>query len=438
MSPRCLYRLSACFIAVVPAVLHAQSVAGEKPVTPSATTISGARRYSLGGQFRIRAESYDNGGFNPANDDQYVLTRVLLHARVQPASALGLFVEGMDARGQWKNAAPQGAPFRDHADLRQLYLDLGKDSSRLLRAGRLELAFGDGRLVGSLPWANTARTFDGARGTVAGRSYRVDLFAASVVKVDQEKFDRNVPGNNFYGVYTVLTRLAPRLALEPFVFWRRQSGLVTEAGAPGTMNYGTYGVRASGKLRRYFDYDTQLALQRGSLGDESIAAWAGHAQAGYTAPMMLSPRIFAEYNEASGDENPTDNRKGTFDQLYPTAHDKYGLTDLVGWQNMRHVRAGLDVKPAKTFSTTVRYSKYWLADVHDALYSGGGAALARSPTGVAGRYVGDELDVIASAKLLAGLGFSGGIGYFRPGTFLKSTTPGKPYTYPYAMLTYDF
>jgi len=25
-----------------------------------------------------------------------------------------------------------------------------------------------------------------------------------------------------------------------------------------------------------------------------------------------------------------------------------------------------------------------------------------------------------------------------PGTFLKNTTPGKPYTYPYVMLTYDF
>jgi hypothetical protein len=72
------------------------------------------------------------------------------------------------------------------------------------------------------------------------------------------------------------------------------------------------------------------------------------------------------------------------------------------------------------------------------LYNGGGAVLARSPAGVAGTYVGQEVDLITSAKLRQGLGLSAGAGYFAPGTFLKNTTPGKPYTYPYAMLTYDF
>lgn len=64
--------------------------------------------------------------------------------------------------------------------------------------------------------------------------------------------------------------------------------------------------------------------------------------------------------------------------------------------------------------------------------------LARSASGVAGTYVGQEVDVITSAKLRQGLGLSAGVGRFIPGTFLKNTTRGKPYTYPYGMLTYDF
>jgi hypothetical protein len=159
---------------------------------------------------------------------------------------------------------------------------------------------------------------------------------------------------------------------------------------------------------------------------------------GYTLAAPLAPRIFAEYNQASGDANSTDNRKTTFDQLYPTGHDKYGLTDLVGWQNMKHVRAGLDLAIARGWSATTRYSSYWLADSHDALYNGGGAVLARSTTGTQGTYVGNEIDAIVSGKVRTGLSFSGGIGYFNAGTFLRNTTPGKPYTYPYAMLTYDF
>jgi len=393
---------------------------------------------NVGGQLRVRAESYTGGGFQPDNSDSYLLTRILLNARIRTSRATSFFVEGMDARGPWKNSIPAGPPFRDYFDLRQLYAQLGADNSRaFLRAGRQELFFGDGRLVGPLLWANTARTFDAARASFSGTGYRVDGFASSVVRVVQDRFDRNVPGNNFYGAYVSTTRLIARSAVEPFFFWRRQSGLTSEAGVRGTMNFGTLGLRLAGKPSP-IDYDIQVAGQNGSLGDESIRAWAGHGLVGYTARAIFSPRVFAEYNQASGDENPTDDQKGTFDQLYPTGHDKYGLTDLVGWQNMRHLRGGLELAVAKGWSATARYSRYWLDDPHDALYNGGGAALARSPTGVAGTDVGQEIDLITSGKIQAGLGFSAGIGHFMPGDFLKATTPGKAYTYPYAMLTYDF
>jgi hypothetical protein len=105
---------------------------------------------------------------------------------------------------------------------------------------------------------------------------------------------------------------------------------------------------------------------------------------------------------------------------------------------MRHVRGGLDVAFTKLWSATARYSHYWLEDAHDALYNGGGAVLARSPTGVAGTNVGQEVDLVVSGKARTGLGLSAGIGHFMPGDFLKTTTPGHTYTYPYAMLTFDF
>src|SRR5436190_24165636 len=159
--------------------------------------------FQVGGQLRARAEGYTSGGFKPDNSDAYVLTRLFLNARVHTSRTTSFFAEGMDSRGPWKNKAPAGAPFRDHADLRQLYFQVGTDKGQqMLRAGRLELGFGDGRLVGSLPWANTARTFDGARTMFSRSGYRVDAFASSVVKIDQDNFDRNVPGNNFYGVYS--------------------------------------------------------------------------------------------------------------------------------------------------------------------------------------------------------------------------------------------
>ena len=37
----------------------------------------------------------------------------------------------------------------------------------------------------------------------------------------------------------------------------------------------------------------------------------------------------------------------TFDQLYPTGHDKLGLTDQVGWRNIHHLREGIEITPIK-------------------------------------------------------------------------------------------
>ena len=41
------------------------------------------------------------------------------------------------------------------------------------------------------------------------------------------------------------------------------------------------------------------------------------------SPAAPRSQLTGEYNFASGDEDPADNVRGTFDQLYPTPHDKY-------------------------------------------------------------------------------------------------------------------
>ena len=86
-----------------------------------------------------------------------------------------------------------------------------------------------------------------------------------------------------------------------------------------------------GRLSARTDYNVEAAIQRGSLGTDTISAWAGHALFGRTMPIgSKTYRAFGEYNYASGDDTPTDGVRGTFDQLYPTPHDKYGLADQFG------------------------------------------------------------------------------------------------------------
>ncbi len=397
---------------------------------------------SFSGQLRFRVEGYTDGGFNPANEDAYLLTRLWLNLKVQPTSWMKLYFQSMDSHAPWKKSLPAGAPFRDTMDLRQGYVEFGdvEKPSFGLRFGRQELDFGEGRLLGISPWANTARSFDGFRSSYVGNGYRVDGFAATVVNINQDEFDWSRPGNNLYGVYTSFKKVVPRAVVEPYFLWRRQSGLRTELAQPGISNFGTYGVRWVGKAPANFDYNTDIVGQHGSLGVESINAWASHWVLGYTIPRIhFTPRLFAEYNYASGDKNPTDNKRGTFDMLYPSGHDKWGLTDQVGWQNMHHVRTGGEVKLNKKLSASMRYNAYWLADPHDALYNGGtGAVVARDPSGASGRYVGQGFDIVSNFNFNSRFSLSGGYGKVFAGTFLKNRTPGASYNYPYLMTVYSF
>ena len=114
----------------------------------------------------------------------------------------------------------------------------------------------------------------------------------------------------------------------------------------GILHEGTIGLRWIGKFPLGWDYDTEIAKQVGSLGNDQVSAWAGHWLLAYTlARAPFTPRLLAEFNYASGDGNPTDGKRNTFDQLYPSAHDLYGLADQVGWKNIEHLRTGVEFKP---------------------------------------------------------------------------------------------
>ena len=393
------------------------------------------------GEYRLRGEGYTGGAFKPDHDDAYLLSRLRLNMTIRPAAWLKFSFQAQDAHVFWKSQRPAAPPFQDTFDLRQGYVEIGDIEKGTVgfRAGRQELAFGDERLIGNANWLNTARSFDGLRGTYRRKGYRLDAFASRVVRLQDRELDWETPGNNFYGIYGGLEQLVPKAIVEPYFLWRRSSGLKTETGTPGISNFATVGFRWVGKLPANWDYGVEAAKQNGSLGTDSISAWAGHWVLGYSlASARLHPRLSLEYNFASGDHNSTDGKRGTFDQLYATAHDKYGLADQVGWKNIRNARASVELRPTKKWAVVGRYDAWWLADSHDALYSAANSVVAKVASGTAGRFVGQEVDAVVAYNLSRQFQFSGGFGHIFPGTFLKNATPGHSYNFPYATTSFVF
>jgi hypothetical protein len=209
-------------------------------------------------------------------------------------------------------------------------------------------------------------------------------------------------------------------------------------GPVANLNETTVGARVAGRLPARLDYGVEMARQLGSLGPDSIAAWAGHWQIRESLPGALAVKLVSEYNHASGDSNAIDGSRGTFDQLYPTGHDKLGLSDQVGWRNIHHIREGVEFTPIKATPVTVNYHSWWLAESTDGLYSASGALVARVPAGALNSHVGQELDLLVARALTPQLQLQAGYAHIFTGGFLKQATPGASYSYPFLMLTYVF
>ena len=393
---------------------------------------------TLGGQFRVRFEGYSGGGFG-SSDDAYALTQLRLSVTIRPVSWLRFFGEGMDARALEKS--PALPPYANTWDIRQGYAEAGDSEKGMfgLRAGRQELNFGDQRLIGASPWTNVGRVFDAVRGTVRYKGYRLDAFASSVVNATTDTWDHHLQGNNLHGLYGGIEKLIPNATLEPYILWRLQPRVKNEAGVVANMDEKVSGVRFVGKLPHGLDYGTEMVREFGGLGTDRIHAWAGHWVMGATAKAVPGARrLFAEYNYASGDKNPKDGDRGTFDQLYPSGHDKYGLADQVGWRNIKDIRLGLETKPLPRVGVAFEYNDWSLASATDALYVTAGAALARNTAGTAGTHVGQEADVIATWTPVKPVALSAGYGHIFPGEFLKNTTAGHSYSFPYMMAIWKF
>ncbi len=391
------------------------------------------------GEFRERMEGFDGAGFNSANEDLYWLSRIRFNATVTASKHLSFQAQVQDARVARKTVGPTGAPFRAPFDLRMAFADVGSATSRVaVRLGRQELVYGDQRLVGHVSWLNAARTFDGAKVTFRTKAFSVDAFGASLVRILPDTFDRSGAGNRFAGAYLTTGRLVKNATVEPYIFFRRDVNLRGELGVTDNLQAATIGARFVGRLPARLDYNIEMAAQRGSLGPDDVRAWAGHWQLRESLPGPGTVRLTGEYNYASGDRDPADGVRGTFDQLYPTPHDKYGLADQFGWKNIHHARAGLEVTPLKGLPITTNYHSWWLAESRDAIYAAGSGALARIASGAPSSHVGQEIDVQVARAVTPQLQLAAGYAHIFTGRFLEQATPGASYSHPYVMATYVF
>lgn len=391
------------------------------------------------GELRERFEGYRGGGFKPNATNDYDLQRIRLGVEIKPATWVHLFIQMQDARAF--GITPAGPPYQSTADIREAYLALGNPEGNgfLLKAGRQEMTFGNNRLIGDSWWTNVSRSFDAVRAGYQQGRLRIDAFAASVVMLQGGGLSHHQPGNDLYGLYGSVHDVIPHATLDVYEFWHLQPGFAIQGLKPGHLDQWTTGFRWVGALPHHFDYRTEMAFQRGTLGPDRISSWMGHWVGGYTIKnVRTSPRLFVEYDYGSGSHNVKSGYYNTFDPIYPSTHDKLGLADQFGWRNIRDLRFGQELQLSRKWVVATSFHDFWLANAHDALFPTRGSVIAQSPNGTAGTHIGEELDVQAIYTPTRQTEFGVGYGHVFTGEFLNKTTKGKDYNYPYMLVEYVF
>lgn len=443
MRGRCVWIVAAGVVALWPGPLV--SVAAQAPAPPaeSAARAEGASpaatlpRVQFGLQYRGRVEGTRGLGIVAGRDDEYYLNRVRLDVTMHAARWLRVVAQAQDATVVAYSGGPAPGALSNRLDLRQGYIEAGH-AGVLVRAGRQELSFGEQRLIGGFDWGNTARSFDALRVSYQRPGVRADAFAASVVVVDPERLDRRRRDERLWGAYVSFDRVLSGGVFEPYVFVKQTDRAVSEAGVAGHGEVTTGGLRVAGTLPHGFDYSGDIAWQRGALATDAVSAMAVHARLGWRPPgWALRPRFVIEGNHASGDERPGDGRRGTFDQLYPTNHAKYGIADAIGWRNMRSLTAGVELTPARRVRVHADVHRLHLATRADGLYLAGGARRLHHPD-ARSTHVGTELDLQVTVAATARLAVMAGVARLAAGAYLAEAARDGVLWTPHVMWTVKF
>jgi hypothetical protein len=409
---------------------------------------------SLGGQARYRYEYFDHANFGagPQDKDGYHLTRLLANADIHFGDMFRLFAQGKSAMIDNRDGGPRPVD-ADEADIQQLFADakipLAEDQSLTFRFGRQELLYGAQRLIGPVDWTNVRRTFEGAKVSWSTPANTLDVFWVRPVIVDKERLNNGDGDSSFAAIYDTLSLpwLFGKSAASKIEMYGLALSKEKDATTPVDSDTYTVGARFTTNPKP-FDFDLEPDYQFGRSGSGDISAWSVATEGGYTVSQLeFTPRAFLGFDAASGDNDPANPDKGTFNQLFPTGHLQLGYIDVIGRQNIVDIHPGVeltllkDESYAKKVTLRADYRVFWRENTHDALYNSLGAVQRAAGTNRES-YVGNELDLLLTWQIERHTQIYAGYSHFFAGDFIqdtgKATGADKDIDFLYAAAVFTF
>ncbi|MCH5372569.1 MAG: alginate export family protein [Planctomycetes bacterium] len=382
----------------------------------------------VGGQYRVRLHDERHMRNEPTTDlgipgpprpvlglsnadDDFVLHRTRLYVNTEIGQRLRVYAEMLDAVGQYEDYTPR--PIEENRlELQNLFIDVvaiqGASGDLTARVGRQEIALGSQRLVSPLDWANTRRTFEGARLLSKGENWDVDGLWVRPMRRIVEDLDPPDLTRQLYGVYSTYKGLVhDKLDL----YW-----LAYDDSLVG-FRYDTVAARFYGGRKAWL-YEAEGGFQFGTNPDNSDHS-AGFFTLGLGhkfSDVAWTPTIWAYYDWASGD-NTVGNG---FNHYEPLAHKYLGFMDFFGRRNIETPNLQLTLQPHKKLQLLVWYYYFRLQNGNDVPYSVVMTPYAGLTSGTGVRDLGHEIDLTATWSMTARTDLLLGYSHFFAGDFYDS------------------
>jgi hypothetical protein len=389
-------------------------------------------KLDLGGEYRSRYHRERNirGLGLTGIDDDFWLTRLRLFSNYRVTENIRVFGEYLYADSAGEDFAPR--PIEENrGEFQNLFVDANlfeSDGLQIIgRAGRQELLFGAERLVSTLDWANTRRTFDGYRATLKGDVSTVDLFYTNPVNRiaatgGTNQWDSSNNNQQFYGVY-----LSNRSVGSDYGVTALETYYIGYDNTDQNFSYHTLGSRLAGKSGAIL-YELEGGVQFGSNAN-STRHDAGFVTAGLgkklNAEGSWSPTLWFWYDWASGGEAdfvaPGDD---AFHHYFPLVHKYNGFMDLFGRRNLHDVNVQF-ISPVGKRVNLLLWYHYFFLDRATTPYS-----VVMTPynvvTPAVSKDLGHEIDLLGTLTINPRQTLVVGYSHFNSGAYYN--TPGAAFS----------
>lgn len=375
----------------------------------------------IGTQARLRGDFVENQNlgdfsFTPDTRDEQFLSRARLNVSLAPLKWLKGFFQG------------QYYDRRNHSDyskanLYQAYLELS-DPEHIpieLKIGRQDFCYGSAFFLGANDFYE-GLTWDGAKLRILPKdNLWIDLIGTRYVQLNKNTSDDDPA---LYGAYASY-KLTDDNTIDAYLFYHKGGFKFFHTDLPDSDKWYTLGTRFAGNIKQ-LDYELEPLYQFGRINNakrqerDTISAFGGHFESGYTFESKYNPRVFFGYAFGSGDNDTSDKK---FQEFHGNIYnDNYIVGDTSLIPDLSGLTAG-------DFRASGMRIFVWgvSADIHPKLnlnldyhYF----TADKTPEGISKR-MGSEVNLIATYKLKENVNIIASANRFFTGKFFEDAAGSK-------------